>query len=71
MIKNLPRIAKRLELHMQLDYKQSVEIAEEQAINNVFDLNKYDLLKKRLDYDITVLVLAVLKIVLIQLKVLN
>ena len=56
---------------MQLDYKQSIEIAEEQAINNVFNLNKYELLKKRLDYDITVLVLVALKIVLIQLKVLN
>ena len=46
---------------MQLDYKQAIEIAEEQAINNVFDLNKYELLKKRLDYDITVLGIGCVK----------
>ena len=57
----LPANNQELELHMQLDYKQSVEIAEEQAINNVFDLNKYELLKKRLDYDITVLGIAAVK----------
>tara|TARA_R100000900_G_scaffold26350_2_gene20919 strand:- start:2302 stop:4713 length:2412 start_codon:yes stop_codon:yes gene_type:complete len=59
--KTLPANNQELELHMQLDYKQSVEIAEEQAINNVFDLNKYELLKKRLDYDITVLGIAAVK----------
>ena len=57
----LPENNQELELHMQLDYKQSVEIAEEQAINNVFELNKYDLLKKRLDYDITVLGIGCVK----------
>ena len=36
---NLPEMKQELELHMQLDYKQAVEIAEEQAINNVFELN--------------------------------
>ena len=58
---NLPENNQELELHMQLDYKQSVEIAEEQAINNVFELNKYDLLKKRLDYDIAVLGIGCIK----------
>jgi hypothetical protein len=58
---NLPENNQELELHMQLDYKQSVEIAEEQAINNVFQLNKYDLLKKRLDYDIAVLGIGCVK----------
>jgi len=57
----LPENNQELELHMQLDYKQSVEIAEEQAINNVFELNKYDLLKKRLDYDIAVLGIGCVK----------
>ncbi len=51
----LPANDEELALHMQLDYKQSIEIAEEEAINNVFDLNKYDLLKKRVDYDIAVI----------------
>ena len=59
--KKLPGNSQELELHMQLDYKQSIEIAEEQAINNVFDLNKYELLKKRLDYDITVLGIGAVK----------
>jgi hypothetical protein len=58
---NLPENNQEFELHMQLDYKQSVEIAEEQAINNVFELNKYDLLKKRLDYDIAVLGIGCVK----------
>ena len=58
---NLPTNNKELELHMQLDYKQSIEIAEEQAINNILDLNKYNLLKKRLDYDIVVLGIACVK----------
>ena len=57
----LPENNQELERHMQLDYKQSVEIAEEQAINNVFELNKYDLLKKRLDYDIAVLGIGCVK----------
>jgi len=57
----LPGNNQELELHMQLDYKQSVEIAEEQAINNVFEINKYELLKKRLDYDITVLGIGCVK----------
>ena len=58
---NLPESDEELELHMQLNYKQSIEIAQEQAITNVFDLNKYDLLKKRLDYDITVLGISCVK----------
>jgi hypothetical protein len=38
-----------LEIHMQLSYKQSVEIAEEEAINNVLAKNKYDETRKRLN----------------------
>ena len=58
---NLPENEEELSLHMQLDYKQSIEIAEEEAINNVMDLNDYDLIKRRLDYDITVLGIAAVK----------
>ena len=58
---SLPENEEELSLHMQLDYKQSIEIAEEEAINNVMDLNDYDLIKRRLDYDITVLGLACVK----------
>jgi len=57
----LPEDEQELELHMQLDYKDSIEIAEEEAINNVFDHNKYDLIKKRLDYDLTVCGIAAAK----------
>ena len=58
---NLPENEDELSLHMQLNYKQATEIAEEQAINNVFDINKYHLLKKRLDYDIAVVGMAAVK----------
>jgi len=55
---NIPNSDEELELHMQLDYKQSIEIAEEQAINNVLDHNKYHLTKKRLDYDLVTIGIA-------------
>ena len=57
----LPETEEEVELHMQLDYKDSVEIAEEEAINNVFDHNKYELIKKRLDYDIAVIGMGAVK----------
>ena len=56
--KDIPETEEELNLHMQLTYKQSIEIASEEAINNVFDHNKYELLKKRLDYDIAVIGMA-------------
>jgi len=55
---SLPENNEELALHMQLDYKQSIEIAQEEALNNLMALNKYDLTKKRLDYDLTVLGIA-------------
>jgi hypothetical protein len=51
----IPNDKEELELHMQISYKQSVEIAHEQAIKNIFERNYYQELKKRLDYDQTVL----------------
>ena len=51
-IEELPYDEQELQLHMQLNYKQSIEIAEEEAINNVLDHNKFHLTKKRLDYDL-------------------
>ena len=51
----LPKSKEELELHMQLSYKQAVEIAEEELIENVFDYNKYEEIKKRVAYDLTVL----------------
>lgn len=57
----LPTTKDELELHMQLSYKQSIEIAEEEAINTVLKTNKYDLIRKRIDYDLTVLGIACTK----------
>ena len=58
---DLPQNQEELNLHMQLDYKQSVEIAEEEAINNVLDFNKYDLTRRRINEDLTILGIAAVK----------
>ena len=60
-IKELPATEQELELYMQLDYKQSIEIAEEELIENVLSYNKYDEIKKRLAYDLTVLGISCVK----------
>ena len=52
---DIPETQEELDLHMSLSYKQAVEIAEEQAINVLLDGNKYDLTRKRLIHDLTVL----------------
>ncbi len=57
----LPRDEEELSLHMQLTYKQSIEIAEEQALNVILQGNKYDQIKRRLYYDLTVIGLACVK----------
>ena len=48
----LPETEEELLLHMQLSYKQAVEIAEEQAINTLFEDSNYDLVKRRCLYDL-------------------
>ena len=58
---DLPEDKDELELHLQLSYKQGVEIAEEEAINQVLAQNKYDLINRRLNYDLTVLGIAAAK----------
>ena len=57
----LPDTEEELQLHMQLNYKQAVEIAEEQAINTILDGNRYELTKKRLYYDLTTIGVACVK----------
>jgi hypothetical protein len=52
---DLPRNKEELELHMQLSYKQGIEIAEEEVIDNVLANNKYHLTKKRVIEDIAVI----------------
>ena len=58
---NLPSNSEEFDLYMQLNYKQGIEIAEEQAIENIFNLNKYEYLKNRVDYDLTVLGIGAIK----------
>ena len=58
---DLPGSEEELQLHMQLDYKQSIEIAEEQALTTLFNNNKYENTRKRLYYDLTVLGIGCVK----------
>ena len=57
----LPETKEELEIHMQLSYKQAVELAEEQAINVLLEGNRYELTKKRFYYDLTVLGIGAVK----------
>ena len=51
----LPNTDQELALYMQLNYKPGIEIAEETAINTILDDNHYADVRKRVDYDLTVL----------------
>jgi hypothetical protein len=57
----LPESEEELELHMQLSYKQSIEIAEEEAISSVLAQNKFDLIRRRINMDLTVCGIAASK----------
>jgi hypothetical protein len=57
----LPDTEEELALHMQLNYKQAVELAEEQAINTLMENSDYDLIRRRCLYDLTVLGVAATK----------
>ena len=59
--KTLPANEEELALHMQLTYKQSIEIAEEQALKTLMNGNNYELIKKRFYYDLTVLGIGAVK----------
>ena len=52
---NLPESQEELDLHMQLSYKQAIEIAEEEVINNTLEKNRFDNIKKRFNYDLVTL----------------
>jgi hypothetical protein len=58
---DLPSNDEELSLYMQLNYKPAIEIAEEEAINTILDENKYLDLRKRIDYDMTVIGIGVAK----------
>ena len=57
----LPENKDELDLHMQLSYKQASEIACEEAVNNSLQMNRYDLVKKRLIEDLVVLGMSAVK----------
>jgi len=57
----LPESDDELQLYMQLNYKPAIEIAEEEAINTIFDENHYQDIRWRLDYDEMVLGISVAK----------
>jgi hypothetical protein len=54
-VKELPETDEELSIHMQLDYKQGIELAEEQALTTLMKGNNYDLIQKRVYQDITIL----------------
>ena len=58
---DLPKTKEELELHMQLSYKQSIELAEEEAISTVLDTNKWELTKRRLNEDLVICGIACAK----------
>jgi len=57
----LPRDEDELKMHMQLKYKPSIEIAEEEAINTLLAENHYDDTRKRVDYDIATIGIGTIK----------
>tara|TARA_R100001460_G_scaffold15631_1_gene34356 strand:+ start:1238 stop:3640 length:2403 start_codon:yes stop_codon:yes gene_type:complete len=56
-----PQDEEELAVHLQMDFKQSVEVAEEEVINQILDKNKYDLIRQRFNYDLTVLGIGAVK----------
>ena len=57
----LPETEEELKLHMQLTYKQGVELAEEQALNTLFEGSNYDLIRKRYYYDLATIGIGAVK----------
>ena len=51
----LPESEEEVALHMQLTYKQSVELAEEAALNFLLEGSRYELTRKRVLRDLTVI----------------
>lgn len=58
---DLPENEQELNLFMQLKYKPAIEIAEEEAINTILDVNHYSDVRKRVDYDITTIGIGMVK----------
>jgi len=58
---NLPENEEELDLHMQLSYKQAVEIAQEEVIDNTLAKNKFKNTRKRFVYDLVTLGIGAVK----------
>ena len=59
--KQRPGSEEELNLHMELKYKQGVETAIEEGVQNVFDLNRIENIKRRVDEDLVSLGIASVK----------
>ena len=57
----LPENQEELDLHMQLSYKQSIEIAEEEVIDNTLAKNRFENIKRRFNYDLVTLGIGAVK----------
>ena len=57
----IPESEEELELHMQLSYKQAIEIAEEEAISSVMAKNKFNLTRRRINMDLVTIGIAACK----------
>jgi len=57
----LPDSDDELDLHMQIDYKDDIEIAEEKVIETVMKQNNYELIKRQVDEDATILGISALR----------
>ena len=60
-IDELPETKEELEIHMQLTYKQGVELAAEQGINTIITGNNYPLIRKRVVYDLATIGIGAVK----------
>ena len=58
---DLPASDEELSLYMNLNYKPAIEIAEEEAIDTMFEENHYQDIRKQLDYDSMVIGMSVAK----------
>ena len=58
---DLPESSEELQLHMQLNYKPAIEIAEEEGLSTIFEMNHYEDIQKRTNYDMSVVGMGVNK----------
>jgi hypothetical protein len=57
----LPESDDEMELYMNMKYKPAIEIAEEEAINVLFEENHYNDIRSRVDYDLTTIGIGISK----------